>query len=114
MRSGNKVRKTHQTYWTDLKPWVEQLYEDHRVYLDIRVHLFSEKHQMKPTVEVRAYRVLQGREIEVVMCQTAVLLPEDQGHAEALVLRMASGMLLYLENERDRAERQADLWPVSA
>jgi len=113
MRSGNKARKSYQTYWADLQPWIEQLYEDHRVYADIQVHLFSEKHGLKPTVEVRTYRVLQGREREVISAETRALDVEGQGHAEVLALQILSGMLLHLENEKDRAERQADLWAVA-
>lgn len=109
MRSGNKARKSHQSYWSDLKPWVEQLYEDHRVYLEIRIHLFSERHDMRPTVAVTAYRVLSERRIHQVAYETAVLNTEDQGHAEALTLRIVSGMLLQLENEKAQAERQAGM-----
>lgn len=114
MRSGNRTRKTYQTYWSDLQPWIEQLYEDHRVYADIKVYLFSEKHQMRPTVEVTTFRVLQGREREVIQAETRVLDTEGQGHAEVLALQMLSGMLLHLENEKERAERQADLWAGQA
>jgi hypothetical protein len=109
MRSGNKQRKNHQTVWRDLKPWVEQLYEDHKVYLNIRVHLFADMLDMRSTVEVLAYRVLKGREIENIACLTEVLITNDQGHAEALALRMVSRILLELENEKARAERQTDL-----
>lgn len=112
MPRHNNRGRVHQVWWSDLKPWVEQLYEDHRVYLDVRVHLFAEVHQMRPTVEVRAYRVREGRLIDELMRETTVFCPEDQGHVESIALRMVSGILLTLENEKAEAERQAVLWPA--
>jgi len=110
MRSGPRTRKTHQTYWEDLMPWINQLYEDHRVYLDIRVHLFADDHDMRPTVEVTAYRVRERGKVDEIRRESAVVRLEDQGHAEALALQLASRYLLDLENEKALAERQTDLW----
>jgi hypothetical protein len=112
MRNGNRVRKCHQSYLSDLKPWVDQLYEDHRCYLAIRVHLFAEAHNMKPTVEVECYRVGVGRVVDVVERIVYEVRPDDQGHIEALALRAASSMLLSRENEVAQAERQTGLWPA--
>jgi len=112
MRSGNIDRKTHQAYLDDLKPWVNQLYEDHRCYVAISVHLFADTHHMKPTVEVECFRVGTGRQREVVEQIVYEVLPRDQGHIEALSLRAVSSMLLNRENEKARAERQTELFPA--
>jgi len=112
MRSGNRGRKPYSAVWDDLQPWVEQLYHDHKVYLDIRVHLFAQDHKMQPTVEVCAYRVGIGHKREEIRRETAVLTTRDIGHAEHLALQMGSRILLDLENELAAAERATAFWPA--
>jgi hypothetical protein len=92
-------------------PWIEQLYGDHGVQVSIQVHILPERCGLNPTVEVELFRVVNGPKIEVIRRDTQVLLTEDVGHAEALALRMLSRGLLDLENEKERAERQTELWP---
>ena len=104
------VRKNNQVWWSDVEPWLEQLYTDHKVYVRVAVYMFAEKLQMRPTVEVVGFRVTKGRQEEQVYRKDTQFDWRATGGAEAMVVRAVSEMLLILENEKAEAERQQGLW----
>jgi len=110
MKRGVSDKKTFQSTWEDLGPWVEQLYEEHGVYVAFKVLLFAQRHRMKPVVAMSAWRVVQGMREVVVREETRELSLRSVNHAEYLALQMASRLLLDLENEKERAERQDSLF----
>jgi hypothetical protein len=103
----NWDRKQTQVVWADLEAWQQQLYEDHGVRLDVEVVLPLAGDGVGPAVVMEAVRRGVGRKEEVVKRDYAFLDLTITGHAEKLVLQMASKLLLELENDKERAERQA-------
>lgn len=102
-------RKTTQVVWEDLRPWVEQLWGSHGVMVTFKVYVQATATGLKPVVALEAYRprlrgqddVLKGRweGFDATMC----------GAAAAVAVRLASRLLLDLDEEKERAERRAAL-----
>jgi len=102
-------RKQTQVVWGDLEAWIQQLYEDHRVRLQIGVFLPVPGDNIKPGVRLEAVRYGVGGAKETVHSDWRVIDAGVSGITEHLVLQMASALLLELEREQERAQRQAPL-----
>lgn len=103
------ARKVHQVCWADWDPWVQQLYEDHRVRVRLELTLPAPGDGIKPGVVLVAYRVMGIKTVEEVHRDWRTFDPRDVGAVEKLGLEMASRLLLDLEEDKERAERQAPL-----
>lgn len=102
-------RKVTQVQWSDLQPWVDQLVEEHGVHLDFTVCLPWSAAKIKCAVRMEARRSKGKQQWEVVQSEWKVFDPSVVGGAEAAALQMVSMLLLTLDNDAARAERQATL-----
>lgn len=110
-RSGNRDRKTHQTYWSDLEPWIEQLYGEHGYQTSFEVYLHADRVSMKPAVVMQLSKPARERGQPCLYRDWRVFDPEAIGGCEAAALFLISRALLSLDNEKALAEaKQTSLW----
>lgn len=101
--------KNYQVTWEDVEPWLQQLEEEHNVYVRVTVVLAGVPCGMLPCVRVEFYRVgIGSKEISVGEDYRAFKL-RSIGQVESLVLHMASTALLALDTDKHRQE-QASLF----
>jgi len=94
----------------DLEAWVQQLYEDHRVRLELTVSLPTPGDGIKAGVTLQAYRVNALGHRDAMHSDWCTINDLQSGCIEHAALQMASKLLLSLENDKERAERQQSLW----
>jgi len=99
-----------QVVLRDLEAWVQQLYEDHRVRLEVTVALVLPSDGIKHAVWLTAYRVAGNGHRDVMHTDWYTIADTTSGCIEKAALQMASKLLLDLENDKERAERQSSLW----
>lgn len=101
--------RNYQTTWEDLEPWLQQLKEDHNVDVTFTVMIPIAPGGLRPAVVMEA-SVSQwpAKKREVKRDWKEVAL-RSVGHVERNALQMVSLLLLELENDKERAERQAPL-----
>lgn len=104
--------KDHQVLWRELQPWVDQLFEEHGLRSSIIVSMEATISKLRPTIVVELFRTLPGGKVEMIRREYTQFDVNAKGSAESLAIRMMSRMLLDLDNEKERAERQASIWPV--
>lgn len=106
-------RKQTQVVWADLEPWVQQLYEDHHIRCEFTSFLPVADDSIPPGVWLEAYTFWGVGGRKVVKRDWATYDPTVSGVVEQLCLRMISKLLLEVEADKERAERQAPspLWP---
>lgn len=103
--------RNHQVTWEDVEPWVQQLYEDHGVYVRFEVVIIPPSLSCRSGVTMRAYRVLVSGKTEAVKDDYKLIALRDVGLVEKHSLQMVSLLLLELENDKAAAEaRQGSLW----
>ena len=106
-------RQMTQVVVEDVRAWVEQLYSEHRVRLEATVTLPTDGDGIKPGVRLEAFRVRVDGSREAVHSDWVIIRPNVTGEIEGAVLKMASRLLLDLENDRYREEaKQASLWTL--
>lgn len=94
----------------DMEAWVQQLYEDHRVRLRLEVSLPVPGDGIRAGVTLLAYRVRGDGHREEMHSDWRTVNELQSGCIEHAALQMASALLLSLENDKERAERQTSLW----
>jgi len=107
VRSGNRDRKTHQTFWDDLDPWVEQVYAEHGYQTVFEVYLHSDRHKLLPAVVMRLTKpAVRGGDPALIQ-DWKTFNPRDIGAVEAAALFLISRALLTLDNDgyRERAKQ---------
>lgn len=109
MSSGWKRTQT-QTVIRDLEAWVQQLYEDHGVRLQLSMCLVLPSDGIEHAVWLEAYKTLPNGRRDVLHTDWVHLSDTQSGAIEKGVLLMASKLLLTLENDKARAEAQLSLW----
>lgn len=101
----------HQTWFEDLRPWVDQLHEDHGLLTHICVSCPPAASGLNWAVIVELVRAAGATPGIVGYRDWAVFNPRDTGAAEAAALLMLSRALLSLDNQKAEIEReQASLW----
>lgn len=100
-------RKQTQVVWADLEAWQQQLLEDHQIRCDFDVAVFLPQDSVQSAIVMEAYRCVPGKHRELVKRDYFYIDLTVSGHAEQGALRMISKLLLEVENEKERAERQA-------
>jgi hypothetical protein len=103
------TEKQTQVVLADLEAWVQQLYEDHRVRIRGEVSLPTPQDGIRHGVCLEAYRVLPRGKQEVVHRDWVTIESTTSGAIEKALLQMASRLLLDLESDKERAERQTAL-----
>jgi hypothetical protein len=103
-------RTQTQVVIRDLEAWVQQLYEDHRVRLELTVSLPTPGDGIKAGVTLQAYRVNGLGRRDAMHSDWRTVNDLQSGCIEHAALQMASSLLLSLENDKERAERQTSLW----
>jgi len=98
-----------QVLWEDLRPWVEQLWEDHHARVEVHVTLVPEDWKLNQAIELEVFRSGVGKERKVIWSDWKQLSLTTHGGAEALALQLISKALLELEIEQERAQRQMPL-----
>lgn len=114
----SSTRKWHRTVTQvvlrDLEPWVQQLYEDHRVRCELVVSLPVPGDGVRHGVSLQAYTVDGIGKRQHIHSDWDVIADTTEGAIESAGIKMVSKLLLSLENDRDRAERCSPLplWPA--
>lgn len=103
-------RTQTQVVIRDLEAWVQQLYEDHRVRLELAVSLPTPGDGIAPGVTLNAYRVKGDGKREAMHTDWQTVSDMQSGCIEKAALQMASKLLMALEDDKERAERQTSLW----
>jgi hypothetical protein len=103
-------RTQTQVVIRDLEAWVQQLYEDHRVRLELTVSLPTPGDGIRAGVTLNAYRVDGTGRRDACHSDWRTVNDLQSGCIEHAALQMASSLLLSLENDKERAERQTSLW----
>lgn len=99
----------HQVFWSDLEPWVEQLYEEFGAYVRVEVVLPPLGLGVRWGVRTEVYKPVVKQQEIGLWSKWELINPEHTAQVEKFVLQHVSQALLELERERDRAERQAPL-----
>jgi len=102
--------RNYQTTWEDLQAWVDQLYEDHQVRLDIQVCLHPLGDTLAPAVVVTARRRNRKGLWEEVKRDYRPFRTRAVGMVERESLQMVSQLLLELDNDKAAAEQQRTLF----
>ena len=102
--------RNYQTTWEDLGPWIEQLYQEHRVTVEFMVKLQPTAYELKPAVVMIVTRHLKGQPAIAAQLDWRIINPRCVGMVEREALQMASKLLLDLENEKAAAEQQQTLF----
>lgn len=108
--STSWTRSQTQVVIRDLEAWVQQLYEDHRVRLELTVSLPVPGDGVMAGVVLTAYQVDGLGKRQEMHRDWCVVKDTQAGCIEHAGLQMASKLLLSLENDKARAERQASFW----
>ena len=103
------LRRNTQVAWEDLKPWIDQLYEEFHARVDISVSVLPETWKLTSAVSVAVYTQGLRAERRELWADWKPLEPTVYGGVESAVLRMISQCLLELSGDRERSERQATL-----
>lgn len=109
---GGAAHHDYQVYWDDLTAWIEQLYAEHGCRTRIGVSMEPERYQLRPTVTVEIYRTRADGKQESVYREWRSFDNKSKGGAEKVALQLLSQMLLELDREQERAERQASLFSL--
>ena len=97
--------KHTQVNWSDLGPWVDNLYGRYGVFVRFQINLVPTKSRVSPAVTMTAWRPA-GHGVEAVVKSTwRTFNPGTTGAAEAAALQMVSLLLLELEGGSSRAEQ---------
>lgn len=102
-------RKQTQVVWADLEAWIQQLHEDHGVRVRFNVFLPVPGDGVTAGVSMEAYKWQGVGKEQPVKRDWRVFNDQVSGIVEQYALRMVSALLLELENDKERAERQAPL-----
>lgn len=102
-------RKQTQVVWADLEAWQQQLYDDHSMRVSIAIVLPIPGDRVAPAVCVELRPRGAKPDSAPAHRDWRPINPEWSGHAEQMALQMVSAMLLELEREQERAERQRPL-----
>jgi hypothetical protein len=105
MSSNGKHRKSYQTTWNDLEPWVAQLHESHGVVVHIVIQLEGMASGLKPAVRALGRRWVIGDTFTQVFDDWRTFDQANPGEAEHLALYMLSKALLALDNDKWLAEQ---------
>jgi hypothetical protein len=103
-------RTQTQVVIRDLEAWLQQLYEDHRVRLELTVSLPVPGDAIDAGVVLTAFHVDGMGRRNVMHTDWRIVRDTQSGCIEHAALQMASNLLLQLENDKERAERQTSLW----
>lgn len=98
--------KNHQVTWEDVEPWIQQLYDEHGVIVTVKVHLEGLCSGLLPAVRVIASKAGLGAELTEVHSDYRTFSLRSIGEVEKLSLHMLSNLLLSLDNDKWRAERE--------
>lgn len=98
-------KRTHQCWWEDLRPWVEQLYAQFGLQTTVEVVLPADRHAISPGIVLICKKPRGAWGADVELRDWCTFNPNETGAAESAALRMISAMLLRLED--DRAESEA-------
>ena len=106
-------RSQTQVVIRDLEAWVQQLYEDHGVRLELTVSLPAPSDGIRAGVTLEAYQVDQLGKRQHMHSDWVTVSDTQSGCIEKAALQMASKLLLELENDKWRREQQSvlPLWP---
>jgi hypothetical protein len=100
-----------QVRWADLEPWLQQLFEQYGVLVDIEVLLQGLPQGLKPAVRVTGYTVAIGGKKTERFSDWRVFSLSSIGEVEKYALHIVSQALLVLDNEAWRAEQsQSSFW----
>jgi len=102
-------RKQTQVVIADLEAWVQQLYEDHHLRLQLMVSLPTPGDGIAAGVVLEAYKPLLGGKTDIVHRDWRTISSVTSGAIESAAIQMASALLLSLESDKERAERSAQL-----
>jgi hypothetical protein len=103
------ARRQTQVVLRDLEAWVVQLWEDHHLRVRLYVSLPSPGDGIKHGVTLEAYQPLPRGQESIAHRDWRTIEETTSGAIEAAALQMASALLLSLEGDRERAQRQAPL-----
>lgn len=104
-----RTPKNYGVIWDDLRPWFDQLVEEHGLHCRVSVELPWSAAGIHPAVVVEAVRHLGGGAFKVEVREYRRFDSEAYGSAEATALQLVSMMLLTLSHDLEQAERQAIL-----
>ena len=93
----------------DLEAWIQQLYEAHKVRCELIVSLPTPGDGVKHGVTLVAYRVKPLGVREEMHRDWDVISDTTSGAIESAGIKMVSRLLLDLENDLYRSEREAQL-----
>lgn len=92
-------RSVTQVVWSDLDPWLDQLWKHHGVLVRVLTGTPAPSSRLRPVVRLVAYKPLPKGEEDVVADEYRIVDPRQQGSTEHAALQMVSALLLYLERE---------------
>jgi hypothetical protein len=101
--------RNYQVCWEDIEAWLQQLYEEHGVYVNVEILLQGVPTGLKPAVRVNGYYASVGHSTREAFSEYRVFELSSTGEVERDALHILSQALLALDNDRWRAE-QGNLW----
>lgn len=100
---------THQCWWEDLFPWVEQLYEEFGGQSELTICIPPSRFGVRPAVRLEVVKRGVGRERTLLWEGYQHFVDRDSGHCEKVALQLVSRALLELSGDKERSERQSQL-----
>lgn len=105
------VRVTHQVWWEDCRPWIDQLQEDHGCLVHITISLPPSMSGLLWAVVVECHQAAGAAPRNVVWRDWRDFNPHNTGAAEAAALLLVTRALLALDNAAAEARAaQGRLW----
>lgn len=102
-------RTVTQVVIADLEAWVQQLYDEHRIRLELVVTLPVPGDGVRHGVTLNAYVVDGKGKRSHAHTDWEIISDVTAGSIESAGLKMASKLLLSLEDDKERSERIAQL-----